>query len=219
MTATLYYNTISRPARLVQLVTLEANIPVEYKSIDLLAGENKTPEFLKINPFHQVPAYSDDKLNLYESGAILRYLLAIHKTSLFPQDDPVQIALVDREFEKTRETLIKAVDRFIYASLFSGMFGAPSSEQEIQAAKTALENSLKLLEENYFKTSDYLVGTTYTLADLNVANALLQLALSTFDISTFTKVQSLFNKISQLESFKTIKDEFDVLRAHLSKSA
>jgi glutathione S-transferase len=48
----------------------------EYRTetVDLMAGEHRSPAFLAINPNHQVPVLVDDGLVLVESNAILRYL-------------------------------------------------------------------------------------------------------------------------------------------------
>jgi glutathione S-transferase len=42
--------------------------------VDLARGEHKTPEFLAMNPFGQVPVIEDGKLTLADSNAILVYL-------------------------------------------------------------------------------------------------------------------------------------------------
>ena len=46
---------------------------VEYRRepIDLLEGEHKTPEFLAINPFGQLPVLTEGALVLRDSQAIL----------------------------------------------------------------------------------------------------------------------------------------------------
>ncbi|PWA56427.1 glutathione S-transferase [Artemisia annua] len=46
----------------------------EYKAVDLLKGEQKNPEFLKINPIGCVPALVDGDVVIADSFAILMYL-------------------------------------------------------------------------------------------------------------------------------------------------
>lgn len=48
---------------------LELN--VEVKFVNLGAGEQNEPEFLKLNPLHQVPVLVDGKFALTESRAIM----------------------------------------------------------------------------------------------------------------------------------------------------
>ncbi len=59
-------------------VTLEElGIPYEVKRIDIMAGDQKQPEFLAINPNGRIPAIIDrdaGDLAIFESGAIMLYL-------------------------------------------------------------------------------------------------------------------------------------------------
>lgn len=40
----------------------------------MFIGEHKSDEFLKINPFAKIPAFTDGDTHVAESGAILRYV-------------------------------------------------------------------------------------------------------------------------------------------------
>ncbi len=63
------------------------NVPYEDKKVDVAAGENRKPEFLKMNPEHTIPVYKEGDLVLYESRAILTYLAAKHgDEKLYPKD-------------------------------------------------------------------------------------------------------------------------------------
>lgn len=69
----LYHNPLSPLARRVWITLLEKDIKFESIIIDL-DGEQFRPEFLKLNPFHQVPVILDDGLRIIESLAIMDYL-------------------------------------------------------------------------------------------------------------------------------------------------
>jgi glutathione S-transferase len=52
----------------------------------LISGEDKkSPSYRRVQPFGQVPAYQDDRLELFESGAIVLYL-AERSEALMPAD-------------------------------------------------------------------------------------------------------------------------------------
>jgi glutathione S-transferase len=81
----LYDSSISGNAYKARLVLHQLGVPFERIEIDLLKGEARTPEFLKINPNGQVPAVVlDDGRVLSQSGAILWYFA--DGTALLPQD-------------------------------------------------------------------------------------------------------------------------------------
>jgi glutathione S-transferase len=52
----------------------EVGAPYELVRLSLQAGDNKKPEFLKINPNGAVPALVDGDVKLFESAAICEYL-------------------------------------------------------------------------------------------------------------------------------------------------
>ena len=66
----------------------ELGMPYTVKAIDLMKGEQKTPEYLRINPNGRIPAIVDranDDFAIFESGAILVYL-AEQTGQLMPTD-------------------------------------------------------------------------------------------------------------------------------------
>ncbi|KAJ7122357.1 glutathione S-transferase-like protein [Mycena epipterygia] len=60
---------------IVALVLIEKQIPFEHVRVDIASKQHKTPEFLAMHPFGQVPVIDDDGFILYETRAICRYLV------------------------------------------------------------------------------------------------------------------------------------------------
>ena len=61
----------------------EAGLPYEARLIE--HGESKTEEYRRLQPFGQVPAYQEDGLTLFESGAIVLHI-AEKSEELMPRD-------------------------------------------------------------------------------------------------------------------------------------
>jgi glutathione S-transferase len=93
-------------------VCKEVGAPYKYITVDLVAGEHKSPAYLEKQPFGQVPAIDvsqpaeafydrvltilqDDGFKLYESRAIARYIAAKAGSPLLPNSDPKKLG----EFE------------------------------------------------------------------------------------------------------------------------
>ena len=70
----LYWATISQPSRAIKSLLVAGDVPHEEAVLDILKGENRTPEMLAINPAGSLPFITVDGEPLYESAAILRYL-------------------------------------------------------------------------------------------------------------------------------------------------
>src|SRR5271156_1053880 len=77
-TLKLYQFPESGNSRIVRLVLAEKNLAFERINIDVLKGDNRTPEFLKLNPRGKVPvlvhAGPHADVVLYESSVINEYL-------------------------------------------------------------------------------------------------------------------------------------------------
>jgi glutathione S-transferase len=58
----------------VKIVLAEKNLPYEIVPVDLRAQAQKTPDYLKLNPYGKVPVLTDDDTVLYESCIINEYL-------------------------------------------------------------------------------------------------------------------------------------------------
>jgi glutathione S-transferase len=70
----LYGHELSGNSYKVKLLLSLLGIEYESIKVDLLKGEHKTPQFLALNPFGQVPIIVEDNLVLADAQAILVYL-------------------------------------------------------------------------------------------------------------------------------------------------
>lgn len=136
MTLTLYFAAGSPPSRACLLLLRTLKLEVNVKTLNLAAGEQNTPEFLKLNPLHQVPVLTDGDFVLTEGRAILAYLVNKYSpgSSLYPTD-PEKRARIDQRlfydstvvFESAaqiivRERVEKIRKRINFFSLFSAQF-------------------------------------------------------------------------------------------------
>jgi glutathione S-transferase len=86
---TLYYGSGSPYAWRAQLALEHKALPYELKVLSFSAGDTRKPEFLALNPRHQVPVLVDGDFTLYESNAIVEYIDEAYPgrgAPLFPGD-------------------------------------------------------------------------------------------------------------------------------------
>ncbi|WP_437807129.1 glutathione S-transferase family protein [Sorangium sp. So ce1078] len=88
------YTSTTPNGRKVTIMLEELGVPYNVHHLDLGKGEQKTPEFLAINPNGKIPALVDEggahgKVTIFESGAILVYL-AEREGKLLPKEGPAR---------------------------------------------------------------------------------------------------------------------------------
>ena len=71
----IYHAPGSRSVRVIWLFE-ELGLPYELVQFKLGSPEMRAPEFLKVSPMGRVPVLLDGKQTIFESGAIVQYVLA-----------------------------------------------------------------------------------------------------------------------------------------------
>lgn len=77
----LYYTPLSGHSYKVRLLLSFLEIPFDGVLLDLSKGEQKTAEYLQVNPLGQVPVWIDGDVNIHDSQAILVYLAQHHQNT------------------------------------------------------------------------------------------------------------------------------------------
>ena len=86
----LYDFPLSGHAHRVRLMLSLLGLDYELMPVDLASGEQKTDEFLQLNPFGAVPVLVDGDVVLRESTAILVYLARAYAPEWYPSDPRAQ---------------------------------------------------------------------------------------------------------------------------------
>ena len=120
MALTFYYGSGSPYAWRVWLALEYKGVPYELHTLSFSAGDLKTPEFLKINSRHRVPAIVDEGFALYESVAIVEYLDEKYNTvkQLFP-GDVKQRAVIRRMVQEVDQYYSSAMEGLVDQILFT----------------------------------------------------------------------------------------------------
>ena len=58
----------------VRIILAEKGLSYELVQIDLTQGEQRKPDFLRLNPFGRVPVLIDEDITVYDSTIIAEYL-------------------------------------------------------------------------------------------------------------------------------------------------
>ena len=144
----------------VRLLLSQLGRDYERIELDILRGETRTPEFLRLNPNGRVPLLVlEDGRSLAESNAILFHLA---QGTLFWPEDPFEQAQVLQWmfFEQYSHEPYIAVLRFW---TFAGELDA--HRNEIEAKRARGEAALDVMEK-HLVGRDFFVGNRYSIADI-----------------------------------------------------
>lgn len=134
-------------------------------------GGTDSEAFYQPNPNRTVPVLQDgDNPPLWETGAILRYLANRYADDAFWPGDLLARTEVDRWAEWSKQNIALGFT----APVFWRVVRTPAAErdpQAIAAAVKALEQKLAIAETRLVG-SRYLVGDTFTLADIQFGHVL-----------------------------------------------
>ncbi|KAJ7513137.1 thioredoxin-like protein [Mycena galericulata] len=150
--------------RRVATVLHELKVPFELIEVDMMNGEHKSAEFMKHQPFGQIPYINDNGFILYETRAICRYIAAKHPEAGLIPAEPAANAL----FEQAAAVEVANFDPSAGAAgieLWKRNYGFPSSQAVIDAQLEVLDKKLEGYEAILAKQR-YVAGDTLTLADL-----------------------------------------------------
>jgi glutathione S-transferase len=183
-----YGTSKSRSAR--TLWALE-ELGVKYEHVPTEVAKAKSAEHMKVNPNGHLPAIDDDGVVLWESMAINLYLAEKYgKDSLWP-------ATVEDHGHTYKWSFwgITEIEPNLMTLLAHKLFlpAGQRDENKVTEATNALKGPLGVLEAA-LKGREYLLGSKFTIADLNVASVLMFGAYVKFDHSSTPAVQAWLQK-------------------------
>jgi glutathione S-transferase len=165
-------------------------IPFKYVEIDILKGESRTPSFLEMNPFGQIPVLElDDGTCLRESTAILLHLT--EGTELLPSDRLLRTRVVEwMGFEQTH------VDGVISRARFRRMFphAIPTRPEEFVAWHAEGRDALRVLDAHLERRA-FLVGERYTVADIALYGYTHRAEEGGFDLAPYESLRHWFARV------------------------
>lgn len=180
---TIYGSLTSRATRNLWVLE-ELGLPYELQKVNLADGSHKKPEYLAIHPGGKIPAMrdSDGDVRMSESFAINLYLAQRYGAGkLWPADPAGQAGCLQWSMWAATEAEMPIV-----AVVVEKLFKPAEKKDEA----TITRNTERFTPEvkyvdSYLAGREYLVGNSFTIADLNVACILGSLNRIGFDLAPY----------------------------------
>ncbi len=189
----LYHFALSGHAHRARLFVSLLGLPHEVIEVDLASGAHKTPEFLALNPFGQVPVLDDGGTIVPDSNAILVYLAKTSGQSQWLPEDAKRSAEVQR-------WLSVAAGELAYgpaAARLITVFGAKFNPEEVIARAHMILARI----EAHLDGRDWLVGRGPTIADVALYSYIVGAPEGNVDLSAYGRVNAFLRRIEALPGF------------------
>jgi glutathione S-transferase len=137
-----------------------------YEAIDAggAFGVVDTPQYRAMNPNGRVPVIEDDGFVLWESNAIVRYLLGKHApNSTWYSADPQARAIADKWMDWTTSSFAGP-----FRTVFWGVLRTPADKQDWSAINAAIKECTELLSmaDEALASQPYLSGQDIGMGDI-----------------------------------------------------
>ena len=190
----LYRFALSGHAHRVELLASLLGLRVRLVDVDLVAGAQKRPEFLRKNPFGQVPVIEDGDVTLADSNAILVYLAGRYDESgtWYPRD-PLAAARVQ-----------------LWLSVAAGPLAAgPATARLVKVFGFALDHGrAAAVAEQLFRVLDeelakrpFLAGSTPTIADVAIYSYTAHAPEGGVSLEPYARIRGWLARVESLPGF------------------
>lgn len=162
----------------------EAGIAYDHVAVSY-GADSKDTDYLAVNPNGRIPALIDGDVTLFESMAINLYLAKKYGGALYPAN----VA----EEALAWQWSVWAISEIepLQMQLVIQKFFTPSDKRNsnvVEYATTSLQRPLKVLDAA-LQGRDWLIGTAFSVADLNVAAVMHLMQMVSFSYAEYTNVQ------------------------------
>ncbi|MBT5570838.1 MAG: glutathione S-transferase family protein [Alphaproteobacteria bacterium] len=187
----IYHSPGSRSVRVIWLFE-ELDLPYELEQFKLGAPEMRSPEYLKVHPMGRVPALEDGDQTIFESGAIVQYVLAKYGDgALVPETDSPEFGDYLQWLHYAEGMLMPQINVLVVETVFL------SEERRNQVN---IDRAMKLLNRMLVAVDAHLAGRDYLAGEFSGADIMTGHACSVSkrlgaDVSELANVTAYIERI------------------------
>jgi glutathione S-transferase len=190
---TLYDMSLSGNCHKVRLLLSLLSLPYQTQPVNLVGGEQRSPDYLERNPFGQVPVLDDDGLIIRDSQAILVYLAKRYGGDQWWPDDAYGLAQI-------AAWLSTAANEIANGPALLRVHHKFGRDIYIARAQQTAEKVLGIVD-GQLSSRNWLVGDSVSLADLAIYPYLALAPEGGIDVGAYTNIVAWFQRIRALPGY------------------
>lgn len=189
----LYRHPLSGHSHRVELMLSLLDVPTELVFVDLMKGAHKTPEFLALNRFGQVPVIDDNGTVLADSNGILVYLAGKYGNGQWLPSDPVEQAKVQRWLSVAAGQISSGPATARLITVFGAGYDAADAIKRSHALLQVMEDELA--------NSAFLAGDKATIADVAAYTYVAHAPEGNVSLEEYPNVRAWLERVEALPKF------------------
>lgn len=193
----IYHSRRARSARVIWLLE-ELSVPYEIAPIDFDPASLKSPAYLKLHPLGLIPVVQDGAVTLFESGAIVEYLLETYgEGRLAPAPNSPGRAAYLQWFHFGEATLARPM-----SDIVRQRFRETDTPEFVLARSRARFHAAIAVVESALENQPYIAGEAFSAADIMVAYALVVGRIVRELPAEFTNVAAYMERLKQRPTYE-----------------
>lgn len=180
----------------------QIGVPYEMVLLNLAAGEQRKPDYAKINPNQRMPSLEDGDFCLWESNAIVNYLAEQKPEFGYLPRDPKARALTQQwEFWESNHW-DPACAIFMFENVVKKLFGR--GEPDLNEIKRGTELMARLgpVFDGQLQKTRYMIGDSMTVADLCLAADLVSADQAQMPLGEYRNIQRWIAEVRALPAWQ-----------------
>lgn len=189
----IHHHPLSGHAHRAVLFASLLGVPHELIEVDLAAAAHKSPAFLALNPFGQIPVLEDGEIVIADSNAILVYLAKKAGRTDWLPEDALGAARVQRWLSVAAGELAYGACAARLITVFNASFDA----DEVIARAHVLLGRL----EQHLADREWLAAAHPTIADVAIYSYIARAPEGNVELSGYPAVNAFLRRVEALPGF------------------
>jgi glutathione S-transferase len=186
----------------VRAVAAHLGISLDEQFVDLTKGQQRSPDYLALNPTGRAPTLVDGDFVLWESTAIMQYLAERKPNTLWPADARTRADILRWQSWQLQHWGKEACEPLIIERLVKKILNLGAPDPAVVAKATeAFAREARVFDAHLARQS-YVVGNAVTLADFSIAADLFYAKEAELPIANHPHVRDWFARVSVLPAWR-----------------
>ena len=196
----LYYSDVLSPRKACAIARyLES--PVEFVYLDLTKGEQRSPEYLALNPSGKVPTLVDGKRVIWEADAVMCHLANQAGSDLWPRTTDLQVDVI-RWLSWNQQHFTNHGGALYFEHIIKPRFGIGAADPVVVEEALAGWRCFATVLDGHLTGRRWLLGDSLSVADFAVAVVLPYAHEARLPVDAFPEIARWHGRLNELQAWR-----------------